>query len=503
MSLKRMSFVVLSLIGSLLTFSSAYSSAIMGTTSAGNEILTLPTPGTNLPTPTINIVGGLPVGAQPHGVGFFGTDSALVSDFSNGRVYVVTVSTNTLVDTINTAPTYDGTGSIAISPLLTHALALGGSTTLAVIQAPFTAASAISTVALSGTIAGYQTEAIVFNSAGRAFVYTTTGIDVLDSPYTSVAFSIPVAGNGSSGSIAITPDGNTLLVTKLTGGGVDIFQAPFSAASTSVNLPITGSAGLDGIVVAPNGNTALVVDAFASQIVAIQAPFSAASVVESIPLPGGIGTFEDIDIDNTSSLAIATGNSTTQPALFIQSPFTAAGATTFSVTVPNGGRGNGAVRFLPAALSAAFNIVKTGTATVDQGGLITYTITYGNNGSADATNVVIRDTIPANTSFVSATNGGAVNGNEVVWNIGTVGIGVQNQTVQFTVQANAVQGSTITNTTYSVTADGIPAVAGTVPVVTTVNVTTVVQPVPTLSEWMMMVLATLLLGVAALRLRQS
>ena len=38
---------------------------------------------------------------------------------------------------------------------------------------------------------------IVFNSAGRAFVYHSTGISVLDPPYTAIAFTIPVSGNGS------------------------------------------------------------------------------------------------------------------------------------------------------------------------------------------------------------------------------------------------------------------------------------------------------------------
>lgn len=337
-------------LGFLLTAANIHASAIMGTAIAGNDIVVFPTPNINLPTPAINVVPGLPIDAQPHGVGYFTTNGALVADLSNSRVFVVQVSTSSLLDTINTAPGYDGTGTIAISPLLTHALAVGGTNTLTVIHAPFTAASTLTTVALPGLIATYQTEAIVFNASGRAFVYTTVGIAVVDAPYTSVAFTIPVSGNDASGAIAITPDGNTLLVTKLNSGGVDIFQAPFSAGSTAVNLPVAGT-GLDGIVVAPNGNTALVVDALASQVVAIQAPFTAGSSVESIPLPAGIGAFEDIDIDATSQLAIATGNEIDTPALFIQAPFTAAGATTFGVEVPNGGRGAGAVRFLPPALT--------------------------------------------------------------------------------------------------------------------------------------------------------
>ena len=61
-------------------------------------------------------------------------------------------------------------------------------------------------------------------------------------------------------------------------------------------------------------------------------------------------------------------------------------------------------------------------ASVVKGADITYTIAYANNGNADATNLVITDTLPAGSVFVSATGGGAYNAgtNTVTWNIGTV-----------------------------------------------------------------------------------
>jgi len=161
-------------------------------------------------------VPGLPSGARPHGVAYFGSDNALISDFSNSRVFVVKISNASLVSTINTATAgYNGTGTITVAPNLTAALAMGSSTSLKVIQGPFNSSSAISSVTMPGSIAGYQTEAIVFNNAGRAFVYHTAGISVLDAPYTSIAFTIPVSGNSSSGTSRITPDGNTFLKTTL------------------------------------------------------------------------------------------------------------------------------------------------------------------------------------------------------------------------------------------------------------------------------------------------
>src|SRR5260221_11914265 len=54
---------------------------------------------------------------------------------------------------------------------------------------------------------------------------------------------------------------------------------------------------------------------------------------------------------------------------------------------------------------------------------ITYTLSYSNTGNQNATGVVIADTIPANTSFVSATGGGTLAAGVVTWNIGALGRG--------------------------------------------------------------------------------
>jgi uncharacterized repeat protein (TIGR01451 family) len=59
--------------------------------------------------------------------------------------------------------------------------------------------------------------------------------------------------------------------------------------------------------------------------------------------------------------------------------------------------------------------------TANPGDTITYTITYENLGGADAANVVIEDTIPTETTFVSATPmPDMIIGDVITWNIGTV-----------------------------------------------------------------------------------
>src|SRR5512132_1818218 len=78
--------------------------AIVGTSDGSNQIVVFPSPNTGLPAPAQFNVPSLPVGARPHGVGYFGSDNALVSDFGNSRVYNVQISTHALVSTITTSP---------------------------------------------------------------------------------------------------------------------------------------------------------------------------------------------------------------------------------------------------------------------------------------------------------------------------------------------------------------------------------------------------------------
>ncbi|HPC33622.1 MAG TPA: hypothetical protein PL061_11775, partial [Syntrophales bacterium] len=110
-------------------------------------------------------------------------------------------------------------------------------------------------------------------------------------------------------------------------------------------------------------------------------------------------------------------------------------------------------------------------AAVDVGTNLTYTITYHNTGGADATATVIRDTVPAGTTFVSATGGGTESGGTVTWNIGTVAKKTGTGTVSFTVRANAglADQSKIINSAYSIASTEITTPVAGRPVETTVN----------------------------------
>ena len=71
------------------------------------------------------------------------------------------------------------------------------------------------------------------------------------------------------------------------------------------------------------------------------------------------------------------------------------------------------------------------------GNTITFTLAYQNNGGNSAVDTVITDTLPANTTFANATNGGTFAAGVVTWNLGAIAAGAMGQ-VSFTVNGTPV-----------------------------------------------------------------
>src|SRR5438552_16247698 len=76
---------------------------------------------------------------------------------------------------------------------------------------------------------------------------------------------------------------------------------------------------------------------------------------------------------------------------------------------------------------------------VSPGATLTYTLAYANTGTANASGVVLSDTVPANTTFVSATGGGTLSGSVVSWAVGGLAAGASGS-VQLD-RKSAVQGT--------------------------------------------------------------
>jgi uncharacterized repeat protein (TIGR01451 family) len=112
---------------------------------------------------------------------------------------------------------------------------------------------------------------------------------------------------------------------------------------------------------------------------------------------------------------------------------------------------------------------------VQAGANLTYTLAYGNSGNAGATGVIISDTLPANTTFVSATGGGTLSGSVVNWSVGTLA-GGGSGSVQLVVKVNAplANGTTLTNGTYNIDSTQTTPVAG-------AAITTTVSSAPVLA----------------------
>ncbi len=93
------------------------------------------------------------------------------------------------------------------------------------------------------------------------------------------------------------------------------------------------------------------------------------------------------------------------------------------------------------------DIVKTAPSTVNAGGSLSYVLTWSTSGNAPIDNLVITDPLPANTTFVSASNGGTNNAGTVTWNLGAHAPGDHGSvTLNVTVASPLQNGTLITNT---------------------------------------------------------
>jgi uncharacterized repeat protein (TIGR01451 family) len=116
-----------------------------------------------------------------------------------------------------------------------------------------------------------------------------------------------------------------------------------------------------------------------------------------------------------------------------------------------GTHGRGAYTLANRGPSAALVVSKSDAGKpVGPGSTVDYTLTVKNIGNAAATNTVVTDTLPANTTFVSADQGGTVSSGTLSWSNLTVPAGGQ-VSLHFTVRIASVLPSSVT----SIVNDGI------------------------------------------------
>jgi uncharacterized repeat protein (TIGR01451 family) len=102
----------------------------------------------------------------------------------------------------------------------------------------------------------------------------------------------------------------------------------------------------------------------------------------------------------------------------------------------------------PCPADPVVALIKTGPATAKRGAIVQYTIEYDNGGPAASHNAKIVDSLPAKTSFVSASDGGTYNASarKVTWNLGTVPATVRDTvTLTLRVGSKATAGTVLVN----------------------------------------------------------
>ena len=128
------------------------------------------------------------------------------------------------------------------------------------------------------------------------------------------------------------------------------------------------------------------------------------------------------DVPTTTANAIISVRVAVSPTVLNGTSFTntVAGTTTYTETnLAN--NGDFVTTFIGAPDLA---IVKSGPASVDAGDTFTYTLTYSNAGTINATGVEIVDQLPAGVTFVTETTASAVVANgQITWTVGALNVG--------------------------------------------------------------------------------
>ena len=263
---------------------------------------------------------------------------------------------------------------------------------------------------------GAISESITTFPAAATITYTITATVVANPPAVvgNTASVVPPDGVCADGSAVpctgsvVTPVAPQISVTK-TANQTDF--TPGGPLSWTVSASNLGSVSADGTVISdplPSGVVSATWTCVASGGAVCAGPSGNGAVAEAIPIfpPGGVVTYTI-----TATTAV---------------PGPTSIANTVSVTPPGDGRclpGNtlppctsGTITpSAPSVVIAKSVVDASGDNAADPGEQLTYTILLSNNGGSDATNYGVTDPLDANTSFVSASNGGTFAGGVVTW----------------------------------------------------------------------------------------
>jgi uncharacterized repeat protein (TIGR01451 family) len=165
-------------------------------------------------------------------------------------------------------------------------------------------------------------------------------------------------------------------------------------------------------------------------------------------------------------------------------------------------QGQGTINNDDVVGSADMSILETGAGSAASNTNVVYTITATNNGPTSATGVSVTEVIPAGTVFISAlpSQGSCSGTTTVICTLGALN-GGNSATVALTLKMPVAAGL-VTNTATVTAAQNDPTLGNnSASAPTTVTTVSAVPAAPALSTWLLLLLATLLGGVAVVRMR--
>jgi uncharacterized repeat protein (TIGR01451 family) len=343
----------------------------------------------------------------------------------------------------------------------------------------------------------------------------------------TVAITVTTAGAkvNTTGNVTSTNGGTGNTGTSTLG----VLSPPSIAKAFSPNpIAAGGVSTLTFTITNPNAGTALTGVAFTDTF---PAGMQVAATPNATTTGCGAPTFAPAAGNTSLSFSAGTIAASGTCTVTVAVTATATGVnTTGNVTSTNGGTGNtgtgtltvtATAPLVAATKSSSFNPQVNdldGSGSLSPGDTLLYTIVITNTGNGDALAVVFTDTPGIHTTLVAGTvtttQGTVTNGNQlgatsVTVDLGTLPATSGQATVSFTVKLDNPFPAGVTTIVNQGTVRGsnFPDVPTDSPTTTppgdpTVTVVTVLAPaIPTLSEWGALILALLLAGAAASRLR--
>ncbi|HSP17686.1 MAG TPA: hypothetical protein VLV78_23275 [Thermoanaerobaculia bacterium] len=419
---------------------------------------------------------------------------------------------NTANDTGTDPTTINAAADVAITKNTAATFAQGSNLTWTVVVTN-NGASAAQTVTMSDPLAAGTT--FVSNSGATGFVCTNPAVGA-NGTISCTAATLASGASATFTIAALTPaslaDGTTITNTA----AVSSATSDPDPANNSATAIATAS-GIADLAVTKSGPATITSGSNVTWTIVVtnNGPSDAQSVSLSDPLPAGTTFVSESQTTGPAFTCTTPAAGTNGTVTCTMATFASGASAQFSIVATTGSAGvsntatvssatndinvaNNSATATAAVNAADVSIAKTVSAPLPFGGQsVTYTLAVANAGPAPATGVTVTDPLPAGTTFVSATPAGMCTGTSTLTcSVGTLASGAS-ATITIVVTAPLAAGS-ITNTATVSAAEPDPNPANNTSLATIVLGS--VSDIPTVSTWMLLLLAALIAFIAMRKL---